>query len=135
MADFKFEFATPASHADWAKYAGFNRTTGAFAPPVQTPSLPGVKPPQNFSQMWDQETQPIAQAWDSAKQFGTQVMGGNFGSAFNSAINPNEPPSTAPTAPMAPITNPYNYKSQLDDEKLSQGLGDLDFINFMSAMA
>jgi hypothetical protein len=132
MADFKFDFASPADHADWAKYAGFNRKTGSFAPSVQAVSPMGIKPPQNLSQMVEQETQNISEAWNSAKQFGTQVMGGNFGSSFNSAINPNE--QTTPT-PEVPITNPYNYKKHLDDEEVSQGLNTLGGINFMSAMA
>jgi len=131
MADFKFDFANPVNHADWAKYAGFNRTTGALAP-VASPSLSGIKPPESMSQMWEEETKPISEAWSSAKQFGTQVLGGNFGGSFNSAINPNEQ-TTSPTE--APITNPYNYKSQLDDEELSQGLDNLDGMDFISAMA
>jgi hypothetical protein len=132
MANYQFEFANPASHADWARYAKFDRTTGSFAPPVQSVSPMGIKPPQNLSQMVEQETQNISETWNAAKQFGSQVLGGNFGGSFNSAINPNEQP--APTTTI-PITNPYNYKKQLEDQELSQGLDNLDDLGSMAAMA
>lgn len=126
MADFKFDFANPSGHADWAKYAGFDRRSGGFAPPSSSYTPSAVKPPENFQQMWQQETQPITNAYNSAKQAINQIGNGNFKDAFNTVVNSGAqiPQSVQPQKPALPqqipqpIGSPYNYESQLETSML-----------------
>jgi hypothetical protein len=126
MADFKFDFANPSGHADWTRYAGFDRKTGGFAPPASSYTPSAVKPPENLQQMWQQETQPISNAYNSVKQAADQIGSGNFKDAFNTVVNSGAqvPTSAQPQQPALPqqipqpIGSPYNYESQLETSML-----------------
>jgi hypothetical protein len=132
MADFKYDFANPSVHADWAKYAGLNRVTGSYAPPPSTATRPaGVKPPGSFSEMWDEEVKPLQESWNSAKQIGSHLIAGNFNAAYNAAVDPNSQ-NKSPQDTTSPVSNPYNYQGQLEDEEVSSAA---DAMNTMGEMA
>jgi len=78
-----FQFKDPGSYGDWAKYAGFDRTTGNFgsAPPTD-PNKP-VEPVSSLSDIGQQMIAPITNTWNKISAVGSALGGGNMVDAYN----------------------------------------------------
>ena len=102
MANGAFNFAqsNPDTYADWAKYAGFDRTTGtihnAVAPQSTAQQNAGIQPPQSIKDLYSQKIGQIGQKFTNIGNAADQLSQGNL---MNAASAMNTPYSPQPANP------------------------------------
>lgn len=105
-----FQFA-PSDAGDWAKYAGFNRSTGQMTWLDETPTMPqaGVAPPKTMSEYMDAKIAPVQQKLQAIIPAAMQLGQGNVMQAKQTL----QGTKTQPTATAAPVTS-YDYTFGLE---------------------
>lgn len=109
-----FQFA-PSDAGDWAKYAGFNRSTGQMNWMDESPApQAGVAPPQSMAEYFESKIAPVQSKLQAIAPAAAQLGQGNIMQAKNILTGgvQQQTPATQPTQ-VAPA-NPYDYTFGLE---------------------
>jgi hypothetical protein len=102
-----FQFASPSDYSDWAKYAGFDRTTGE----QQSFSNDGVAPPNGLSGLEEKMIAPIQSKINTASNIASNLNSGNISGAVQAFKNP-----TTPLQQPTQQSNKFNYTVDMEEE-------------------